>query len=55
MPADSEPDAAAGDAVRGVLRGASWAGRLRQRQVTARRFVPLDDATAFSGFRSCAV
>ncbi|MDE2274745.1 MAG: hypothetical protein KGK09_00465, partial [Burkholderiales bacterium] len=38
----------------GVLRGASFATRLRWGQATARRFAPAARDTMFSGFRSCA-
>ncbi len=39
----------------GVLRGASFATRLRGGQVTARRFAPPARDTMFCGFRSCAL
>jgi formylglycine-generating enzyme required for sulfatase activity len=39
----------------GVLRGASFATRLRWHHPKARRFAHLESDTAFCGFRSCAV
>jgi len=38
----------------GVLRGASWMTRSRERHPKARRFAPPERDTMFSGFRSCA-
>ncbi len=45
----------AADAGLGVLRGASWATRLRWRHPKARRFMLPTAGTAFCGFRSCAI
>ena len=39
----------------GVLRGASWMTRARERHPKARRFALPDQDTMFSGFRSCAL
>jgi formylglycine-generating enzyme required for sulfatase activity len=39
----------------GVLRGGSYATRLRQRHPKARRFAPPERDTMFCGFRSCAL
>jgi formylglycine-generating enzyme required for sulfatase activity len=39
----------------GVLRGASFATRARQRHPKARRFAPPDSDSLFCGFRSCAL
>ncbi len=39
----------------GVLRGASWMTRARERHPKARRFAPPDRDTMFCGFRSCAL
>lgn len=52
-PAPGSPDCppAPGD---GVLRGASFATRLRWRHPKARRFLSPDSDTMFCGFRSCA-
>ncbi|MDP3082510.1 MAG: hypothetical protein Q8N44_02290, partial [Rubrivivax sp.] len=41
-------------ASQGVLRGASWMTRARQRLPSARRFAAPDSDTMFCGFRSCA-
>jgi len=38
----------------GVLRGASFASRMRQHHPKARRFAPPESDTMFCGFRSCA-
>lgn len=45
----------AADAGCGVLRGGSWATRTRCKHPKARRFHAIDDDSAFSGFRSCAL
>jgi gamma-glutamyl hercynylcysteine S-oxide synthase len=39
----------------GVLRGASWMTRPRERHPKARRFAPLEQDTMFCGFRSCTL
>jgi gamma-glutamyl hercynylcysteine S-oxide synthase len=39
----------------GVLRGASWMTRSRERHPKARRFAPPERDTMFSGFRSCSL
>lgn len=48
-------DALPAPGTQGVLRGASWLTRRRQRHPQARRFAPPEHDTAFCGFRSCAV
>ena len=52
---DPLPMALPGVGSHGVLRGASVHTRLRARQATSRRFVPLAHDAMSCGFRSCAV
>jgi formylglycine-generating enzyme required for sulfatase activity len=47
-------DAIPAAGTQGVLRGASFATRLRWRHPKARRFAPPASDSAFCGFRSCA-
>lgn len=59
-PGAGEPSSGTLDAIppagtQGVLRGGSYATRLRNRHPKARRFAPPERDTMFCGFRSCAL
>ena len=54
-PASACLDAIPAPGTHGVLRGASFATRLRCRHVQARRFAAFADDRSFCGFRSCSI
>jgi formylglycine-generating enzyme required for sulfatase activity len=54
-PAPGSLDAIPPAGTQAVLRGGSYATRLRQRHPKARRFAPPERDTMFCGFRSCAL